>query len=37
MEWLKKYDGVILFAKRAIHLPREDGTTMEFMAAMSIN
>jgi hypothetical protein len=37
MDWLRKYDGVIFFAKRAIRLTREDGTTMEFMAAISTN
>jgi hypothetical protein len=37
MDWLRKYDGVILCAKRAIHLTREDGTTMEFMAAILAN
>jgi hypothetical protein len=28
MDWLRKYDGVILCAKTAIRLTREDGTTM---------
>jgi hypothetical protein len=37
MDWLRKYDGGILFAKRAIRLTREDGTTMEFMAEISAN
>jgi hypothetical protein len=37
MDWLRKYDGVIFCAKRAIRLTREDGTTMEFMAAISTN
>jgi hypothetical protein len=26
MDWLRKYDGVILCAKRAIRLTKEDGT-----------
>jgi hypothetical protein len=30
MDWLRKYDGVILCAKRAIKLTREDGTIVEF-------
>jgi hypothetical protein len=34
MDWLRKYDGVILCAKRAIRLAREDGTTVEFVAAI---
>jgi hypothetical protein len=34
---LRKYDGVILCAKRAIHLTRGDGTTVEFVAAISAN
>jgi hypothetical protein len=34
---LRKYDGVILCAKRAIHLTRGDGTTVEFIAAISAN
>jgi hypothetical protein len=37
MDWLRKYDGVILCAKRAIHLTQEDSTTVEFMAAISPN
>jgi hypothetical protein len=37
MDWLMEYDGVILCAKRAIYLPQEDGTTMEFVAAISAN
>jgi hypothetical protein len=37
MDWLRKYDGVILCAKRAIQLTREDGTTVEFMATISAN
>jgi hypothetical protein len=37
MDWLRKYDGVILCAKRAIQLTREDGTAVEFMAAISTN
>jgi hypothetical protein len=35
MDWLRKYDGVILCAKRAICLTQEDGTTVEFVAAIS--
>jgi hypothetical protein len=37
MDWLSKYDRVILCAKRAICLTQEDGTTMEFMAEISAN
>jgi hypothetical protein len=37
MDWLRKYDGVILCAKRAIRLTQEDGTTVEFVAAISAN
>jgi hypothetical protein len=37
MDCLRKYDGVILCAKRDIQLTREDGTTVEFMAAISAN
>jgi hypothetical protein len=37
MNWLRKYDRVILFTKRTIRLTREDGTTMEFMVAISAN
>jgi hypothetical protein len=37
MDWLRKYDRVILCAKRAIHLTQEDGTTVEFMAAILAN
>jgi hypothetical protein len=34
MDWLRKYDGVILCAKRTIRLTKEDGTIMEFSAAI---
>jgi hypothetical protein len=34
MDWLRKYDGVILCAKRAIKLTKEDDTIVEFNAAM---
>jgi hypothetical protein len=34
MDWLRKYDEVILCAKRAIRLTKEDGTIVEFSAAV---
>jgi hypothetical protein len=34
MDWLRKYDGVILYAKGAIRLTKEDGTIVEFSAAI---
>jgi hypothetical protein len=34
MDWLRTYDIVILCAKRAILLTQEDGTTVEFVAAI---
>jgi hypothetical protein len=34
MDWLRKYDRVILCAKRAIRLTKEDGTTVEFNAVI---
>jgi hypothetical protein len=34
MDWLRKYDGVILCAKRAIRLTKEDGTITEFNAVI---
>jgi hypothetical protein len=34
MDWLRKYDGVILCAKRAVRLTKEDGTIVEFNAAI---
>jgi hypothetical protein len=37
MDWLRKYDSVIVCAKRAIHLTRENGTTVEFTIAISAN
>jgi hypothetical protein len=37
MVWLRKYDGVILCAKRAIRLTKEDGTVVEFNATMQAN
>jgi hypothetical protein len=37
MDWLRNYDGVILCTKGAICLTREDGTIVEFVAAISAN
>jgi hypothetical protein len=37
MDWLRKYDIVLLCAKRAIRLTQEDGTTVEFTVAVSAN
>jgi hypothetical protein len=37
MDWLRKYDGVILCAKRAIRLTKEDGTVIEFYATMQVD
>jgi hypothetical protein len=34
MDWLRKYDGVFLCAKRTIRLTRENGTIVEFNAAI---
>jgi hypothetical protein len=34
MDWLRKYDRIILCAKRAIRLAKEDGTIVEFNAAI---
>jgi DNA-directed RNA polymerase subunit K/omega len=31
MDWLRKYDRVVLCAKRAIQLTKEDGITTEFV------
>jgi hypothetical protein len=36
MDWLKKYDGVILCAKRAIRLTKEDSTIVEFSATIPV-
>jgi hypothetical protein len=35
MDWLKKYDGVILCNKRAVRLTTEHGTTVEFYVVMT--
>jgi hypothetical protein len=35
MDWLRKYDGVILCAKRAGRLSMEHGTTVEFSVVMT--
>jgi hypothetical protein len=35
--WLRKYDRVILCTKRAIRLTQEDGTTVDFVAAIVAN
>jgi hypothetical protein len=37
MNWLRKYDGVILCAKRAIRLTKEDDTVVEFNATMQVD
>jgi hypothetical protein len=37
MEWLRKYDGLILCAKRAIYLTREDGITVAFIVVIFTN
>jgi hypothetical protein len=37
MDWLRKYDRVILCAKRAIQLTKKDGTTVEFVATILAN
>jgi hypothetical protein len=37
MHWLRKYDGVILCAKRAIRLTKEDGTIVEFVTTILAN
>jgi hypothetical protein len=34
MDWLRKYDRLILGAKRAIRLTKEDGTIVKFSAAI---
>jgi hypothetical protein len=34
MDWFRKYDGVILCAKRVIRLTKEDGTIVEFSTAI---
>jgi hypothetical protein len=34
MDWLRKYDGVILCVKRAIRLTKEDDTMLELNATM---
>jgi hypothetical protein len=34
MDWLRKYDGVILCSKKAIRLTKEDDTIVKFNAAM---
>jgi hypothetical protein len=37
INWLRKYDGVILCAKRAIRLTKEDDTVVEFNATMQVD
>jgi hypothetical protein len=37
MDWLRKYDEVILCAKRAIRMTKEDGTRVEFSATMKVD
>jgi hypothetical protein len=37
MDWLRKYDEVIQRAKRVIRLTKEDGTIVEFNAAMQVD
>jgi hypothetical protein len=35
MDWLRKYDGAVLYAKRVVRLTTEHGTTVEFSAVMT--
>jgi hypothetical protein len=35
MDWLRKYDGAVLYAKRVVRLTIEHGTTVEFFAVMT--
>jgi hypothetical protein len=37
MDWLRKYDGVIQCGKKIVRLTKEDGTTIEFVAAKQSN
>jgi hypothetical protein len=37
MDWLRKYDRVILRAKRAMRFTKEDGIIVEFNAAMHVD
>jgi hypothetical protein len=37
MDWLRKYNGVIQCAKRTVRLTKEDGITVEFVAATKSN
>jgi hypothetical protein len=37
MDWLRKYDRVIQCAKRTVRLSKEDGITVEFVAAAQSN
>jgi hypothetical protein len=37
MDWLKKYDGVIMCAKRAVRLTTEHGTTVDFSVVMALD
>jgi hypothetical protein len=34
LDWLRKYDGVILCAMRAIRLTKKDGTMVELIETM---
>jgi hypothetical protein len=36
MDWLRKYDRVILCAKRAIRMTKEDGIIVEFNTAIQV-
>jgi hypothetical protein len=37
LDWLRKYEGVIQCAKRIVRLTKEDGITVEFVAAAQSN
>jgi hypothetical protein len=37
MDWLRKYDGVIQCAKWIVRLTKEDGSTIQFVAAKQLN
>jgi hypothetical protein len=37
MDWLRKYDGVIQCARKAVRLTKKDGATVEFVARVQSN
>jgi hypothetical protein len=37
MDWLRKYDRIVQYARRSVKLTKTDGTTIEFIVVVQSN